>query len=100
VTAALVRRVLGDGVAGDAPTLPSSRSGDHGSGASDVPDVADAADAVDAAEAAGLKERMEAYERRLVREALERVGGNKARAARELGVGVRTLYKMLERLGL
>jgi transcriptional regulator with GAF, ATPase, and Fis domain/tetratricopeptide (TPR) repeat protein len=100
VTAALVRRVLGDAVAGDAPTLPSSRSGDHGSGASDVPDVADAADAVDAAEAAGLKERMEAYERRLVREALERVGGNKARAARELGVGVRTLYKMLERLGL
>jgi transcriptional regulator with GAF, ATPase, and Fis domain len=47
-----------------------------------------------------LKERLEDYERRLVASALELAGGNKAQAARDLGVGVRTLYKMLERLGL
>jgi len=53
------------------------------------------------AEAEGsMKLRLESYERRLIQQALERAGGNKARAARDLGVGVRTLYKMLDRLGL
>jgi len=55
-----------------------------------------------AAEESGLpiQKRVEAYERRLVAEALRRAGGNKAQAARDLGLGIRTLYKMLERLGL
>ena len=50
--------------------------------------------------AATLKERLEAFERAQIREALERNQGNKAATARELGVPVRSLYKMLERLGL
>jgi len=47
-----------------------------------------------------IRERVEAFERRLVVDALGRAGGNKAQAARDLGLGIRTLYKMLERLGL
>ncbi len=46
-----------------------------------------------------IRSRLEAFERSLVEEALAKSGGNKAQAARELGVGIRTLYKMLERLG-
>ena len=51
-------------------------------------------------EPGGIKLRLENYERRLIQQALERAGGNKAKAARDLGIGVRTLYKMLDRLGL
>jgi two-component system response regulator HydG len=47
-----------------------------------------------------LKARLEAFERAQVRQALDDAGGNKSEAARRLGVGVRTLYKMLSRLGL
>jgi transcriptional regulator with PAS, ATPase and Fis domain len=47
-----------------------------------------------------LHQQVEAHERRLVQEALRRAGGNKAAAARELGVGIRTFYKILDRLGL
>ena len=46
------------------------------------------------------KERMDVYERQLVHKALEKTGGNKAAASREMGVSVRTFYKMLDRLGL
>jgi transcriptional regulator with GAF, ATPase, and Fis domain len=45
-----------------------------------------------------LKARLEAFERAQVQGALEAEGGNKAAAARALGVTVRTLYKMIERL--
>ena len=55
----------------------------------------------DASPAGGaLRERVDAYERRLIEEALARAGGSKSAAARDLGVGIRTLYKMLERLGI
>ncbi|AGC46814.1 sigma-54 dependent transcription regulator [Myxococcus stipitatus DSM 14675] len=50
----------------------------------------------DAASATGLR----ALEAQAVREALERSGGNMARAARRLGVARSTLYRMVERLGL
>ncbi|WZX23462.1 sigma 54-interacting transcriptional regulator [Myxococcus stipitatus] len=50
----------------------------------------------DAAGASGLR----ALEAQAVREALERSGGNMARAARRLGVARSTLYRMVERLGL
>jgi DNA-binding NtrC family response regulator len=50
--------------------------------------------------AGGIRQNLESYERRLIQQALERSGGNKAQAARDLGVGIRTLYKMLDRLGL
>jgi transcriptional regulator with GAF, ATPase, and Fis domain/predicted negative regulator of RcsB-dependent stress response len=49
---------------------------------------------------ASLKARMEAFERAEIQGALERSQGNKAAAARDLGVTVRGFYKMLERLGL
>ncbi|HEX5009074.1 MAG TPA: sigma 54-interacting transcriptional regulator, partial [Planctomycetota bacterium] len=76
VTAEQVRRLLAAGT-GEAPALP------------------------DAAPAGGaLRERVDAYERRLIEEALARAGGSKSAAARDLGVGIRTLYKMLERLGI
>ncbi|WP_338864949.1 sigma-54-dependent Fis family transcriptional regulator [Myxococcus stipitatus] len=51
---------------------------------------------VDAASPQGLR----ALEAQAVREALERSGGNMARAARRLGVARSTLYRMVERLGL
>ena len=47
-----------------------------------------------------LKDRMDSYERKQIERALEVEGGNKAAAARRLGVGNRTFYKMLSRLGL
>jgi len=90
----LVSRVLGVRAAGgEAPLVPAGAARGTGSA---VP-----ADGLPAGEGAGpLRERLEAFEREMVRQALARAGGNKAQAARELGVGVRSLYKMLERLGL
>ncbi len=80
IDADLVRRVLSvrDAEADiPAPTTPAADEGDR-----------------------PLKARLEAFERQAIREALERTGGNKAQAARELGVGVRSLYKMIERLDI
>jgi DNA-binding NtrC family response regulator len=45
-----------------------------------------------------LQEAKAEFERRYVLEALERNGGNRARAARELGVDPRTIFRFLERL--
>jgi transcriptional regulator with GAF, ATPase, and Fis domain len=45
-----------------------------------------------------LLEAKAEFERRYVLEALERNGGNRARAARELGVDPRTIFRFLERL--
>lgn len=47
-----------------------------------------------------LKQRVEAYERRLIRVALERAGGNQHRAALALGVRPTTLNEKLKRLGI
>lgn len=47
-----------------------------------------------------LSERLLAYERDQLTAALLAAGGNKAAAARSLGIGIRTLYKKLERVGL
>jgi transcriptional regulator with PAS, ATPase and Fis domain len=79
LTGELVRRVLD--VEGESPRVPADEDG--------------------AGSAEGsIKARLESFERRAIQQALERSGGNKAQAARDLGVGVRTLYKMLDRLGL
>ena len=79
----LVRRVLHGGAAG-------AVEGDGDAGTADLAD----------AEGLTLKDRLEAFERQQVETALAAEGGNKAAAARRLGVGTRTFYKMLSRLGL
>ena len=47
-----------------------------------------------------LKLLLEAYERRLIEEALSAAGGNQRRAARALGVLPTTLHEKMKRLGL
>jgi DNA-binding NtrC family response regulator len=48
----------------------------------------------------GLKERVAAYERRLIQEALWFAGGNQRRAAQALGCLPTTLNEKMRRLGL
>ena len=47
-----------------------------------------------------LKARLDDFERQAIRDALMVSDGNKAQAARSLGVSVRSLYKMIERLNV
>ena len=47
-----------------------------------------------------LQRRLDELEAELIREALERTGGNKSRAALQLGVSRQGLHKKLVRLGL
>ncbi|ABF92094.1 sigma-54 dependent DNA-binding reponse regulator [Myxococcus xanthus DK 1622] len=54
----------------------------------------------DGAPGAGLKERVEAYERGLVLDALRIAGGNRSEAARRLGIGRATLHDKLRKYGL
>jgi len=51
-------------------------------------------------EALGLRERVEAYERGLVVEALRAAGGNRSEAARRLGISRVTLHDKLRKWGL
>ncbi len=48
----------------------------------------------------GLKERLEAFERGLILEELQRCGGNRSEAARRLGIGRVTLLERMKRYGL
>ena len=47
-----------------------------------------------------FKKRVSALERRLILEALERAGGNRTRAAEELGIYRRLLYAKMREYGL
>ena len=47
-----------------------------------------------------LRNLMDAYERRLIEEALRATGGNQRRAAHSLGVLPTTLHEKMKRLGL
>ncbi|MBU8894713.1 sigma-54-dependent Fis family transcriptional regulator [Corallococcus sp. H22C18031201] len=58
------------------------------------------AGAVDSVAGAGLKERVEAYERGLVLDAMALAGGNRSEAARRLGIGRATLHDKLRKYGL
>ncbi|UJR87187.1 Hypothetical protein I5071_92880 [Sandaracinus amylolyticus] len=49
---------------------------------------------------AGLKERVEAYERGLIVAALKECGGNRSEAARRLGISRATLHEKLNKYGL
>ena len=49
---------------------------------------------------AGLKERVEAYERGVIAQAIEEADGDRSEAARLLGIGRATLYEKLKKLGL
>jgi DNA-binding NtrC family response regulator len=48
----------------------------------------------------GLQEEVQRYESELIRQALQRTGGNQRRAAKLLGVKVTTLNCKIKRLGL
>lgn len=47
-----------------------------------------------------LRDLMDAYERRLIEDALRASGGNQRRAAQALGVLPTTLHEKMKRLGL
>ena len=47
-----------------------------------------------------LRDLVDAYERRLIEEALRATGGNQRRAAEALGVLPTTLHEKMKRLGL
>jgi two-component system response regulator HydG len=48
----------------------------------------------------GLRERLEAFERGLILEELQRCGGNRSEAARRLGIGRVTLLERMKRYGV
>jgi two-component system, NtrC family, response regulator HydG len=56
--------------------------------------------AAEAATGAGLKERVDAYERGLIVTALDQAGGNRTHAARSLGLNRGTLHSKLQKYGL
>ncbi len=58
------------------------------------------AEPVDGLPGAGLKERVEAYERGLILDALRIAGGNRSEASRRLGIGRATLHDKLRKYGL
>jgi two-component system response regulator HydG len=64
-----------------------------------LPDAGDGGAALLAA-SAGLKERVEAYERGLVATALRECGGNRSEAARRLSISRATLHEKLNKYGL
>jgi two-component system response regulator HydG len=54
----------------------------------------------EAAASLGLKERVEAYERGLILDAMRLAGGNRSEAARRLGIGRATLHDKLRKYGM
>ena len=59
-----------------------------------------AADTVGQPQQATLEERLNAYERGILVEAIEAADGNRTEAARVLGIGRATLYEKLKKHGL
>ncbi len=81
------------------PDLLSDRV--RAAGGYEASSVESAAGRVEAAAAAGaLQDHRAVFERAQIREAVERNGGNKARAAAELGLTYRGLTKKMQRLGM
>lgn len=62
--------------------------------------MAETCDVVRTAEGATLKDLLEAYERRLIEQALVAADGNQRRAAASLGLLPTTLHEKMKRLGL
>jgi len=62
----------------------------------DVPDFVSFADAVEISETGALAD----MERRMIVDMLRETGGNKVEAARKLGIGLRTLYRKIEKWAL
>jgi two-component system response regulator HydG len=56
--------------------------------------------AADAAEGGGLRERVDAFEKQLLVDALALAGGNRSEAARALGIGRATLHDKLRKHGI
>jgi len=73
-------------------TAPSARDHDHGAGRT----VVTADDAIRAL--IGLP--VDEVEKRLIVATLAHVGGNKSKAARQLQIGLKTLYRKLESYGM
>jgi DNA-binding NtrC family response regulator len=78
--------VLCGGEVIDVPNLPEALV---------APAVANAAE-----EELPLREAVAALEKRLILRALERAGGNRSEAARQLGIGRPVLYAKLEQYGI
>jgi two-component system, NtrC family, response regulator HydG len=53
-----------------------------------------------AADTLGLRERVDAFERQLLLDALSSVAGNRTEAARHLGIGRATLHDKLRKYGI
>ncbi|HVG61810.1 MAG TPA: sigma-54 dependent transcriptional regulator [Hyalangium sp.] len=70
--------------AGAQAAEPAAKEPSHGGGVAGV----------------GLKEKVEAYERGLILDALRLSGGNRSEAARRLGIGRATLHDKLRKYGL
>jgi DNA-binding NtrC family response regulator len=87
----------------------SVKGNDQTDGASDADDAAtDAAAtngasdgaATDGATQGGFKEAVADLEKRLIRDALDRAGGNRSKAAEELGIYRRLLYAKIREYGI
>jgi two-component system response regulator HydG len=86
----------------DLELLPGSESSSPAVARPSVagPGVEEHAREQDGAAGVGLKERVEAYERGLILDALRLSEGNRSEAARRLGIGRATLHDKLRKYGL
>ncbi|NOX21127.1 MAG: nitric oxide reductase transcription regulator, partial [Nitrospirae bacterium] len=47
-----------------------------------------------------LRDKLNFYERKIIKETLDKYAGNKEEAARELGIDLATLYRKMKRLDI
>ena len=94
----VVSRAVLRAAAGRAPGAPVAVALGHVDGV--LPAVAASPAPASAGAGRPLREQVEEYQRKLIREAVERHGGNQAAAARELGMHRANLHHLARRLGV